>query len=47
MCTLVEDYAKDTAKEFAMYMIQQGKDTEEIAAVTHLSEEEVEELRNL
>lgn len=51
VCTLVEDYAKDiakeAAKEFAMYLIKQGKDTAEIATVTHLSEKEVNELRDL
>lgn len=40
-----KEAAKETAKEFAIYLIQQGKDTAEISNVTHLSEEEVNALR--
>ncbi|MGN0494953.1 MAG: PD-(D/E)XK nuclease family transposase [Lachnospiraceae bacterium] len=53
VCTLVEDYAKKVAEKaekemaikYARCLISLNKDTEEIAKETHLSEEEVEELR--
>lgn len=45
-----EELAKERAKEmntrFAMYMIKDGKSTSEIAEVTHLTEEEINSLRD-
>lgn len=54
MCTIVEEYAKEyakelteeLAKELAIYMIKDGKSTSEIAEVTHLTEEEINSLRD-
>ena len=54
VCTIVEDFAKEyakeqakeQAKEFALYLIKDGKSDADIISITHLSAEEVEELRN-
>lgn len=47
---VAEELAKERAKEmntrFAMYMIKDGKSTSEIAEVTHLTEEEINSLRD-
>lgn len=41
-----EKLAKELAKELAIYMIKDGKSTSEIAEVTHLTEEEINSLRD-
>lgn len=50
MCTILEEYAKkyvkELAEELAKYMIKDGKSTSEIAEVTHLTEEEINSLRD-
>ncbi len=47
---VLETYAdkcmKEQARKIALCLIQRGDDTEEVARITHLTEEEVEELRN-
>ncbi len=54
VCNIVEEYAKsyaeeqirEQAREFAIYLIHDGKDLYEVSKATHLSIEEIEELCN-
>ena len=43
---LAKERAKEVAEKLAIYMIKDGKSTSEIAEVTHLTEEEINSLRD-
>lgn len=54
VCNIVEEYAKEYAEEhtkamninFAIYMLKDGKSTAEIIEVTHLTKDEIDNLRS-